>query len=65
MLDGLDDVEEEQYLEDNPKIIPLFEDDIAQTHTHHISVKKRKKIFLLTIKPYRNNDSSKKLWKER
>ena len=44
MLDEQDDVEEEQYLEDNPKIIPLFEDDIAQTHTQYFSEEEKEEV---------------------
>ena len=28
MMEGLDEAEEDQYFEDNPKIIPLFEVNI-------------------------------------
>ena len=30
MMEGLDDGEENQYFEDNPKIIPLFEIDVIE-----------------------------------
>ena len=33
MMEGLDDVEEDQYFDDNPKIIPLFEVDIIKALT--------------------------------
>ena len=33
MMEGLDEVEEDQYFTKNPKIIPLFEVDILQTLT--------------------------------
>ena len=33
MMEGLDNGEEDQYLEDSPKIIPLFEVDIVQVLT--------------------------------
>ena len=33
MLEGLEEAEEAQYFEDNPKIIPLFEVNILQART--------------------------------
>ena len=33
MMEGLDEAEEDQYFNDNPKIIPLFEVDVLQTLT--------------------------------
>ena len=37
MMEGLDEAEEDQYFEDNPKIIPPFEVDIIQTLTSYMS----------------------------
>ena len=39
MMEGLNEAEEEQYFNDNPKIIPLFEVDILQTRTSYIEDK--------------------------
>ena len=39
MMEGLDEVEEDQYFEDNPKIIPLFEVNILQMLTTYIEDK--------------------------
>ena len=36
MMEGLEEAEEAQYFEDNPKIIPLFEVDILQMLTPYI-----------------------------
>ena len=36
MMEGLDEVEENQYFDDNPKIIPLFEVDILQALTPYV-----------------------------
>ena len=36
MMEGLDEAEEDQYFEDNPKIIPLFEVNIIQTLTSYM-----------------------------
>ena len=33
MMEGLDEVEENHYFNDNPKVIPLFEVDILQALT--------------------------------
>ena len=33
-MEGLDEAEEDQYFEDNPKIIPFFKVDILHTLTH-------------------------------
>ena len=37
MMEGLEDNEIEQYLEENPKIIPLFEIDVVEIITPYIS----------------------------
>ena len=36
MMEGLDEVEEHHYFNDNPKIIPLFEVDILQALTSYV-----------------------------
>ena len=36
MMEGLDEVEENHYFNDNPKIIPLFEVDILQALTPYM-----------------------------
>ena len=36
MMEGLDEIEEKQYFNDNPKIIPLFEVDIVQALTPYV-----------------------------
>ena len=36
MMEGLDEVEENHYFNDNPKIIPLFEVDILQALTPYV-----------------------------
>ena len=36
MMEGLDEVEENQYFDDNPKIIPLFKVDILQVLTPYV-----------------------------
>ena len=36
MMEGLDEAEENQYFDDNPKIIPLFEIDILQALTPYV-----------------------------
>ena len=50
MMEGLDDVEEEQYFEDNPKIIPLFEIDIFQTLTAYFSKEEKEEEMLVDDK---------------
>ena len=35
MLEGLDDVELEAYLDDNPQIVPLFEIDVMEPPTEY------------------------------
>ena len=37
MLEGLADEEVDQYLEENPKIVPLFEIDVAEGVSPYIS----------------------------
>ena len=37
MLDGLADKEIEQYLEEHPKIVPLFEVDVAEVVTSYVT----------------------------
>ena len=39
MMEGLDEAEEDEYFNDNPKIIPLVEIDILQTCTTYIEDK--------------------------
>ena len=39
MLDGLSDDQVNQYLEEHPKIVPLFEVDIAEAVTLYVVVK--------------------------
>ena len=36
MMEGLEEIEEKQYFNDNPKIIPLFEVDIVQALTPYV-----------------------------
>ena len=36
MMEGLDEIEEKQYFNDNPKIIPLFEVDMVQALTPYV-----------------------------
>ena len=36
MMEGLDEAEEDQYFNDNPKIIPVFEVDVLNTLTIYI-----------------------------
>ena len=36
MLEGLNEAEEDQYFEDNPKIIPLFKVNIMQALTPYV-----------------------------
>ena len=36
MTEGLNDGEENQYFEDNPKIIPLFEIDVVEVLTPYL-----------------------------
>ena len=37
MMEGLDEGEVNQYFEENPKIIPLFEIDVVDIITHYIT----------------------------
>ena len=37
MMEGLEDSEIEQYLEENPRIVPLFEIDVVEIITSDIS----------------------------
>ena len=37
MLEGLADEEVDQYLEENPKIVPLFEIDVAEAVSPYIT----------------------------
>ena len=37
MMEGLDDNEIDQYLEENPKIIPLFEVDVFEIITPYVN----------------------------
>ena len=39
MMEGLDEIEENHYFNDNPKIIPLFEVDILQALTSYVENK--------------------------
>ena len=63
MMEGLDDAEEEQYFEDNPKIIPLFEVDIMQTLTPYFSEDAKEQEILVDDKTM--NDPNMKLRKGR
>ena len=38
MMEGLDEVEETHYFNNNPKIIPLFEVDILQALTSYVDL---------------------------
>ena len=41
MLDGLADDEVERYLEEHPKIVPLFEVDVAKAITLYVTYREK------------------------
>ena len=53
MMEGLYEVKEYQYFDDNPKIIPLFEVDILQALTPYLDSQKELPVDEQTMKEIR------------